>query len=88
YIATSYTWGKPNATQTVSLNGTDFVVRQNLFDFPQAFSTTKITRTKRLGIDQLCIDQTNTRERNHQVTLMPEIYRNSQFVVAWLDRSS
>jgi len=35
-------------------------------------------------IDSLCIDQSNDKERGHQVRLMTEIYRNASAVLAWL----
>ena len=41
-----------------------------------------------LWIDQLCLDQTNTSERNHRVKLMSRTYRCCLQVVVWLDRSS
>ncbi|KAF2034619.1 hypothetical protein EK21DRAFT_107749 [Setomelanomma holmii] len=37
-----------------------------------------------LWIDYICIDQSNIRERNHQVRLMSNIYEQSTFVIAWL----
>jgi hypothetical protein len=37
-----------------------------------------------LWIDQLCIDQTNTSERNHQVQMMSNIYRRAYHVIVWL----
>jgi hypothetical protein len=37
-----------------------------------------------LWIDALCIDQSNTRERNHQVQLMGRIYAQATCVIAWL----
>ncbi|PSN64780.1 HET-domain-containing protein [Corynespora cassiicola Philippines] len=35
-------------------------------------------------IDQICIDQTNIRERNHQVQQMSHIYSNATCVLSWL----
>lgn len=37
-----------------------------------------------LWVDQICIDQTNTQERNAQVRIMEHIYRNAGQVLAWL----
>jgi hypothetical protein len=39
-----------------------------------------------LWIDALCIDQSNTEERNKQVSLMGQIYMKAQTVVIWLGR--
>ncbi|KAI9869595.1 MAG: hypothetical protein M1830_005317, partial [Pleopsidium flavum] len=41
---------------------------------------TKVT----IWVDQLCIDQSNVEERNHQVRLMGRIYGKAQNVVVWL----
>jgi len=35
-------------------------------------------------IDALCIDQNNTKEKNHQVKQMGKIYANAYRVVSWL----
>jgi hypothetical protein len=37
-----------------------------------------------IWIDQLCVDQSNTDERNHQVQLMSNIYRFASIVTVWL----
>ena len=45
------------------------------------FSTT-------LWIDAICISQNDTNEKNRQVALMTEIYRNASEVVIWLGKQS
>ncbi|KAH7411740.1 heterokaryon incompatibility protein-domain-containing protein [Phaeosphaeria sp. MPI-PUGE-AT-0046c] len=42
------------------------------------------TPPKYIWIDQLCIDQSNPTERNHQVRLMSLIYRYAKTVIIWL----
>ena len=37
-----------------------------------------------LWLDQICIDQSNVREKNHQVARMGTIYQNAESVTAWL----
>lgn len=37
-----------------------------------------------IWIDALCIDQSNTGERNHQVQMMSKIYAGAQSVIVWL----
>jgi hypothetical protein len=39
---------------------------------------------EKLWVDQLCIDQGTTGERNHQVQMMAEIYRQASYVYVWL----
>ncbi|KAE9364279.1 hypothetical protein N431DRAFT_563623 [Stipitochalara longipes BDJ] len=41
-----------------------------------------------LWIDSLCIDQTNNKDRNHQVASMGRIYENAQIVLVWLGEHS
>lgn len=82
YVALSYTWGPEYPQKTIEINGFEFSIRQNLFDF------LTVARSKYRGnffwIDQICIDQGNVGERNHQVSLMSRIYTEAAYVVAWL----
>jgi hypothetical protein len=39
-----------------------------------------------LGVDRVCINQSNVTERNHQVSIMADIYRSAEGVYAWLGR--
>lgn len=39
-----------------------------------------------IWIDAICVNQSDTRERNHQVRLMAQIYRNAKEVLVWLGR--
>jgi hypothetical protein len=41
-----------------------------------------------LWIDAICINQDKTLERNHQVTLMRDIYSKASRVVVWLGKAS
>lgn len=41
-------------------------------------------KDKVMWIDAVCIDQTNLLERNHQVGMMGDVYRNAMQVRAWL----
>ena len=43
-------------------------------------------RAEYIWIDSICIDQENITERNAQVTIMSEIYRQAQSVFIWLGR--
>lgn len=83
YIALSYTWGNPLPTHNILLNSRTCLVRGNLFNFLDTFRN-DCTNIKHLWIDYICIDQSNVRERNHQVQLMGSIYRNCTFVITWL----
>ena len=42
------------------------------------------SRPRRLWIDQICINQGRTYERNRQVQLMGKVYRQARQVIVWL----
>ena len=82
FSALSYTWGPMTPTQEVQLNGSPFTIRQNLRDCLCTIRST--TEQKLLWCDQLCIDQGNDKEKNHQVQIMGEIYKSAGKVAVWL----
>jgi hypothetical protein len=92
YAALSYTWGPENPTYDLVIEGRDFRVRENLFFFfkelPQHDANTSwdnwLRHTRYIWIDQICINQADVRERNHQVGLMSRIYKDCEIVVVWL----
>jgi hypothetical protein len=56
-------------------------VRENLFDFLETYCLEVHTY---IWIDQISIDQSNTRERGCQVAMMAKIYTQASSVVIWL----
>jgi hypothetical protein len=83
YTALSYTWGDEQALYTIHINGLPFMVRKNLHSF--LTSRTELREIDVwLWIDQLCINQEDVVEKNHQVTMMAEIYSQAQSVIVWL----
>jgi hypothetical protein len=83
FEALSYTWGIPNDTSDIILNGKPHPVTKNLelalrhLRYPD--------RERILWVDALCINQSDLLEKNQQVPQMKEIYcRGSQRVVVWL----
>lgn len=86
YRALSYMWGPPPARSTIVVNNKSFLVRENLYHFLYNFKARLVEYAGRrdfeeevqwLWIDQICIDQSTTDERNHQVEMMSEIYRRA-----------
>jgi len=96
YRALSYAWGSTD-TKKIFLNDRIVEVRRNLWealahiqfacvDFgiaekDQIFAD---ENSKWVWIDALCIDQSNTAERNHQVGVMGRIYQKATEVLVWL----
>jgi hypothetical protein len=79
YVALSYTWGEKRPTGSVSIDGKKFEIGLNLLSFLSTYGEDEY-----LWIDQICIDQSNTQERSHQVQRMWKIYSRCDFVLVWL----
>jgi hypothetical protein len=85
YQALSYVWGDSIERATISVNGEPFLVTMNLF--------TALNHLRHpssnvyLWIDAICIDQSNTTERNNQLELMKDIYSLADRVLIWLGDS-
>lgn len=93
YSALSYEWGDPEDAVDILIDGKMFSVRHNLWLFLHSMKVAALQQecsecaqkqTSQLCIDAVCIDQTNTSERNAQVQLMGRMYRDAQEVVIWL----
>ena len=82
----SYRWGEEPATRSTRLNGSEFMIRQNLWDYLYRAYVDKIQEP--LWIDAICIDQRNVEERNRQVQLMGRIYSTATRVIIWLGQAS
>lgn len=87
YVTLSYTWGPPTPMKNIMVNGKRLAVRQNLFDFLCAYRN-ELSNIHYLWIDQVCISQAHTGERNHQVRVMSQIYSRCLYVIIWLGAKS
>lgn len=92
YAAISYVWGDPPATQTISINGHDFKIREDLHSALWHIRQNDMLRDDEseqkenllLWADAICINQDSIEERNHQVALMSSIYGSASRVICWL----
>ncbi|KXX77936.1 Heterokaryon incompatibility protein 6, OR allele [Madurella mycetomatis] len=89
FMALSYVWGKPSVTDTILLNGVKRQVTKNLAAAlrcltPGVQKNQRTGTNSRLWIDALCINQDDIPERNHQVSLMGELYSSATGVFSWL----
>ncbi|KAL5120184.1 hypothetical protein ACEQ8H_002010 [Pleosporales sp. CAS-2024a] len=83
YYAPSYVWGQEPLLHPATIDGTDILIRPNLFHAIQRIRTLqKVPFT--LWIDSLCIDQANDTERSAQVGRMAQIYHEAAGVFIWL----
>ncbi|KAF7932669.1 uncharacterized protein EAE98_003968 [Botrytis deweyae] len=82
YEALSYQWGSPRDRQMIFINGQKCLVRANLWS---ALNQLRNEHTERiLWVDALCINQSDTFERNHQVGQMSKIYEQAARVICWI----
>ena len=82
YKALSYTWGPPEPTKILVLNGIQIQVRENLW---QALHHIRQEGSSlRLWVDALCINQEDIPERNEQVSRMGTLYNQAEEVLVWL----
>jgi ankyrin repeat protein len=86
YEALSYTWGSPNKLHEIEINGKRLPVTKNLFEALQHLRNQYQDRI--LWIDAICIDQSNTEERGHQVRQMSSIYEKAEQVIVWLGQAT
>lgn len=84
FIALSYAWGSADDMRSIQVNGQQVQIRRNLFDFLVHFARYVAWRDRYIWIDQLCIDQSSLEEKNHQVSMMGEIYSRAESTLIWL----
>ncbi|KAK7976693.1 hypothetical protein PG989_015156 [Apiospora arundinis] len=86
YEALSYVWGDPKGSRPVLCDGRQLLVTPNCHD--AMVRLRRRFRVRTLWIDAICIDQSSaedgTRERNHQVKQMGDIYQHALTVLVWL----
>ena len=82
YVALSHRWGHLRDRVRVYLNDHAHVVRRDLFKALRALRPNYSSQY--MWIDALCINQVDVRERNHQVAMMDEIFRQARNTVVWL----
>lgn len=86
-VAISYVWGSSDTSKHYIRCGDARInVTENAAQVLSCFSRRSPKTT--LWIDSVCINQASIAERNHQVTLMGEIYRSVTMVVVWLGQGN
>jgi hypothetical protein len=83
YEALSYEWGvKGENNPSIFLDGVEIHIRQNLWS--ALWNIREVDRDLVLWIDALCINQSDIKERSHQVQMMGKIFSYATRVLAWL----
>ncbi|CAN9280135.1 unnamed protein product [Alternaria alternata] len=82
YEALSYAWGTIPSSNRAIINCCSVPVRESLDLALRRLRNPNQSRI--LWIDALCINQSDTRERSHQVQHMATIYKSATTVVIWL----
>ncbi|KAF6828693.1 ankyrin repeat and sam domain containing protein 6 [Colletotrichum plurivorum] len=82
YEAVSYTWGHINLSRSIDIDGKSLGITASLHVALQHFRYTD--RDRIIWVDGICINQSNQKERGHQVQQMAYIYRQAERVIFWL----
>ncbi|KAG4255443.1 hypothetical protein FPRO04_03975 [Fusarium proliferatum] len=86
YEALSYTWGDPEPTKRILVNGLPFWISANLFAALRQLRLPE--RPRLLWIDAICINQNDLIEKAGQVGMMFSIYLKAYRVVVWLGQAT
>jgi len=84
YEAISYAWGDPQDTMPILLDGHRLIVMKSLESAMRHLRQPHCPL--HVWADALCIDQQNTDEKNHQVSMMGDIYSAASRVYIWLGK--
>jgi hypothetical protein len=82
FEALSYVWGCRTSEIEVLCNGQPFPIQPQLANALLQLRLQQLTRV--VWADAICINQYDTEERNHQVSLMGSIYPSATRVIVWL----
>jgi hypothetical protein len=85
YEAISYTWGSPDRTEEILVDGCTLKVTKSVYEILAQFSSQFLPQL--LWIDAICIDQDNSGEKEQQVPMMDKIYSHSLFTTVFLGQS-
>jgi len=87
YEALSYTWRAPPDTRHLTVNGVKIDIRENLYWALMYLRPPVGERPRRLWVDAICINQgEDNSEKDEQLPLMGDIYREATRVLAWLGK--
>ncbi|KAK4096091.1 hypothetical protein N658DRAFT_399013, partial [Parathielavia hyrcaniae] len=82
FTALSYTWGLPDWSHNLLLEGYQFVIGANLDAALRRLRSETSTTT--VWADAVCINQRDMEEKLHQIRSMANIYSDAGTVLLWL----
>ncbi|KAK8061172.1 hypothetical protein PG997_015393 [Apiospora hydei] len=90
YNTVSYVWGDPGLTgEQIEVDGKSLRVTPNLHKLLRNLrSSSQDDDVGLLWIDAICINQQDLAERNHQVSMMRQIYEQCRADLVWLGPTS
>jgi hypothetical protein len=86
YEALSYVWGESQKKLQIFINSCSFDVTDNLYAALLQLRNHSLERI--IWVDAICIDQTNQKEKEHQIGIMAKIYNQANCVVVWLGEAA
>ncbi|KAI0970944.1 heterokaryon incompatibility protein-domain-containing protein [Xylaria arbuscula] len=82
YEPVSYAWGDPTTRKQIICDGVPVSVTTSAYQLLRRFR--KRCKERIIWLDGICIDQTNNKEKNHQVAFMSHIYSHGSQTLVWL----
>lgn len=82
HVCLSYCWGTQEATHDIAVNGYQFRVRPNIYNFLYTARNRGLTHL--FWIDAISINQADDVEKSVQVGMMGEIYHCATKTIVWL----
>lgn len=86
YEAVSYTWDCINLIHSIDVDGKRLGVTASLYVALR--NLRYLDKDRIIWIDGICINQSNYKERGHQVQQMGYIYRHAERVIFWMGLST
>jgi hypothetical protein len=84
YEPLSYVWGDASRTHSITCNNASLGLSANLCHGLQQLRLPD--KSRRVWVDQICINQSDLDERNEQLRYMNAIYQNASHVLVWLGK--
>jgi hypothetical protein len=82
YEALSYVWGGEEKPRSITIDDQELSITQNLHTALLRLRNRGIPRV--VWVDAVCINQVDENEKEHQISVIPEVYAKASSVIVWL----